>query len=64
MGCFPPLFHGILNPLKMKVSKYHGGSTNHTEKGHFSKRGLNILWIKIDPLDFTIISPLSPLKEK
>jgi hypothetical protein len=24
---------------------------NHTEKGHFSKRGLNILWIKIDPLD-------------
>jgi hypothetical protein len=42
----------------MKGSKYHGGSTNHTEKGHFSKRGLNILWIKIDPLDFTIISPL------
>lgn len=51
MGCFPPLFHGILNPLKMKGSKYHGGSTNHTEKGHFSKRRLNILWIKIDPLD-------------
>jgi hypothetical protein len=61
MGCFPTLLHGILNPLKMKGSKYHGGSTNHTEKGHFSKRGLNIQWIKIDPLDFTIISPLSPL---
>jgi hypothetical protein len=43
MGCFPTLLHGILNPLKMKGSKYHGGSTNHTEKGHFSKRGLNIL---------------------
>jgi hypothetical protein len=46
MGCFPTLLHGILNPLKMKGSKYCGGSTNHTEKGHFSKRGLKFAYSK------------------